>query len=100
MPYMFIEDDAWDAESMGDPADVVPRADYATLEADRDELRTQRDAAAERIGTLEQELKDSRDRYARHVITQGDIVHRTKKDVRENSTAQSFAQLFSNRTQG
>lgn len=100
MPYIFVDDEHYDEDSMGAAADVVSRDDYSLLEKDRDELRTERDAAAERIGNLESELKESKDRYAKHVISAGAMVNRAKKDVIENGTAQSFKELFAQRTKG
>lgn len=100
MPYVFIEDENFDEESMGAPADVVTREEFNTLEADRDDLRVQRDEAVALADNLSAELQDARDRYARHVITNGEIMNRVKKDVIENGTAQSFEELFTDRTKG
>lgn len=100
MPYIFIEDDVFDPESMGEAADVVTREEFSTVEQERDALRTERDEAVGMVDTLNAELKDARDRYARHVITNGEIVNRARKDVIENGTAQSFEELFSDRTKG
>lgn len=100
MPYVFIEDENFDEESMGAPADVVTREEFNTLEQDRDDLRVQRDEAVALADNLSAELQDARDRYARHVITNGEIMNRVKKDVIENGTAQSFEELFTDRTKG
>lgn len=100
MPYIFIEDENFDEESMGAPADVVTRDEFNTLAQDRDDLRTQRDEAVALADNLSAELKDARDRYARHVITNGEIMNRVKRDVIENGTAQSFEELFTDRTKG
>ena len=100
MPYVFIEDENFDEESMGAPADVVTRDEFNTLAQDRDDLRTQRDEAVALADNLSAELKDARDRYARHVITNGEIMNRVKDDVIENGTAQSFEELFTDRTKG
>mgnify|MGYP001151737239 CR=1 FL=1 len=97
MPYVFIDDENFDEESMGAPADVVTREDFNTLQQDRDDLRVQAVALADNLSA---ELKDARDRYARHVITNGEIMNRVKQDVIENGTAQSFEELFSDRTKG
>lgn len=100
MPYVFIDDENFDEESMGAPADVVTREDFNTLQQDRDDLRVQRDEAVALADSLSAELKDARDRYARHVITNGEIMSRVKQDVMENGTAQSFEELFTDRTKG
>ena len=100
MPYVFIDDENFDEESMGAPADVVTREDFKTLQQDRDDLRVQRDEAVALADNLSAELKDARDRYARHVITNGEIMNRVKQDVIENGTAQSFEELFTDRTKG
>lgn len=100
MPYVFIDDENFDEESMGAPADVVTREDFNTLQQDRDDLRVQRDEAVALADNLSAELKDARDRYARHVITNGEIMNRVKRDVIENGTAQSFEELFTDRTKG
>lgn len=100
MPYVFIDDENFDEESMGAPADVVTREDFSTLQQDRDDLRVQRDEAVALADNLSAELKDARDRYARHVITNGEIMNRVKQDVIENGTAQSFEELFTDRTKG
>lgn len=100
MPYVFIDDENFDEESMGAPANVVTREDFNTLQQDRDDLRVQRDEAVALADNLSAELKDARDRYARHVITNGEIMNRVKRDVIENGTAQSFEELFSDRTKG
>lgn len=100
MPYVFIDDENFDEESMGAPADVVTREDFSTLQQDRDDLRVQRDEAVALADNLSDELKDARDRYARHVITNGEIMNRVKQDVIENGTAQSFEELFTDRTKG
>lgn len=100
MPYVFIDDENFDEESMGAPADVVTREDFSTLQQDRDDLRAQRDEAVALADNLSAELKDARDRYARHVITNGEIMNRVKQDVIENGTAQSFEELFTDRTKG
>ena len=100
MPYVFIDDENFDEESMGAPADVVTREDFNTLQQDRDDLRVQRDEAGALADTLSAEVKDARDRYARHVITNGEIMNRVKQDVIENGTAQSFEELFTDRTKG
>ena len=100
MPYIYIEDDVYDSESMGEAADVVTREEFSTVEQERDTLRTERDEAVGMVDTLNAELKDARDRYARHVITNGEIVNRARTDVMENGTAQSFEELFSDRTKG
>lgn len=100
MPYVFIDDENFDEESMGAPADVVTREDFNTLQQDRDDLRVQRDEAVALADNLSGELKDARDRYARHVITNGEIMNRVKQDVIENGTAQSFEELFTDRTKG
>lgn len=100
MPYVFIDDENFDEESMGAPADVVTREDFNTLQQDRDDLRVQRDEAVALADNLSAELKDARDRYARHVITNGEIMNRVKQDVIENGTAQSFEELFTDRMKG
>lgn len=100
MPYVFIDDENFDEESMGAPADVVTREDFNTLQQDRDDLRVQRDEAVALADNLSAEVKDARDRYARHVITNGEIMNRVKRDVIENGTAQSFEELFTDRTKG
>lgn len=100
MPYVFIDDENFDEESMGAPADVVTREDFNTLQQDRDDLRVQRDEAVALADNLSAELKDARDRYARHVITNGEIMNQVKQDVIENGTAQSFEELFTDRTKG
>lgn len=100
MPYVFIDDENFDEESMGAPADVVTREDFNTLQQDRDDLCVQRDEAVALADNLSAELKDARDRYARHVITNGEIMNRVKQDVIENGTAQSFEELFTDRTKG
>ena len=100
MPYVFIDDENFDEESMGAPADVVTREDFNTLQQDRDDLCVQRDEAVALADNLSAELKDARDRYARHVITNGEIMNQVKQDVIENSTAQSFEELFTDRTKG
>lgn len=100
MPYVFIDDENFDEESMGAPADVVTREDFNTLQQDRDDLRVQRDEVVALADNLSAELKDARDRYARHVITNGEIMNRVKQDVIENGTAQSFEELFTDRTKG
>lgn len=100
MPYVFIDDENFDEESMGAPADVVTREDFNTLQQDRDDLRVQRDEAVALADNLSAELKDARDRYARRVITNGEIMNRVKQDVIENGTAQSFEELFTDRTKG
>ena len=100
MPYVFIDDENFDEESMGAPADVVTREDFNTLQQDRDDLRVQRDEAVALADNLSAELKDARDRYARHVITNGEIMNCVKQDVIENGTAQSFEELFTDRTKG
>lgn len=100
MPYVFIDDENFDEESMGAPADVVTQEDFNTLQQDRDDLRVQRDEAVALADNLSAELKDARDRYARHVITNGEIMNRVKQDVIENGTAQSFKELFTDRTKG
>lgn len=100
MPYVFIEDENFDEESMGAPADVVTRDELNTLAQERDDLRTQRDEAVALADNLSAELQDARDRYARHVITNGEIMNRVKQDVIENGTAQSFEELFTDRTKG
>lgn len=100
MPYVFIDDENFDEESMGAPADVVTREDFNTLQQDRDDLRAQRDEAVALADNLSAEVKDARDRYARHVITNGEIMNRVKQDVIENGTAQSFEELFTDRMKG
>lgn len=100
MPYVFIDDENFDEKSMGAPADVVTREDFNTLQQDRDDLRVQRDEAVALADNLSAELKDARDRYAHHVITNGEIMNRVKQDVIENGTAQSFEELFTDRTKG
>ena len=100
MPYVFIDDENFDEESMGTPADVVTREDFNTLQQDRDDLRVQRDEAVALADNLSAELKDARDRYARHVITNGEIMNRVKQDGIENGTAQSFEELFTDRMKG
>ena len=100
MPYVFIDDENFDEESMGAPADVVTREDFNTLQQDRDDLRVQRDEAVALADNLSAEVKDARDRYARHVITNREIKNRVKQDVIENGTAQSFEELFTDRTKG
>lgn len=100
MPYVFIEDENFDEESMGAPADVVTRDEFNTLAQDRDDLRVQRDEAVALADNLSAELHAARDRYARHVITNGEIMNRVKQDVIENGTAQSFEELFTDRTKG
>ena len=98
MPYIFIEDDAYDAETMGDAADVVERSEFDGACAERDELRTQRDEAVARADDLDRELKDTRDRYARHVITAAEIKQRAEHDTKKDGRPQSFEELFANRT--
>lgn len=98
MPYFFIDDDNYDKETMGEPADVVSREEYDTLIAERDELRTERDGAAVRIGELSDELQNVKDSYAKHVITAAQIVERASVDTQKDGYAQSFEELFSKRT--
>lgn len=100
MPYVFIDDENFDEESMGAPADVVTREDFNALQQDRDDLCVQRDEAVALADNLSAELKDARARYARHVITNGEIMNRVKQDAIENGTAQSFEELFTDRTKG
>lgn len=100
MPYIFIADDVYDVDSMGEAADVVSRDEIIAIEQERDTLRSERDEAVGMVDTLNAELKDARDRYARHVITNGEIINRAKQDVMGNGTAQSFADLFEDRTKG
>ena len=100
MPYIFIADDVYDVDSMGEAADVVSRDEITAIEQECDTLRSERDEAVGMVDTLNAELKDARDRYARHVITNGEIINRAKQDVVENGTAQSFADLFEDRMKG
>lgn len=99
MPYIFVQDDMFDADTM-EVADVVERSAYTQLEGERDALRGERDKAVETIDNLNNELKEANDRYATHVITAAQAVNRVKRDVFENSTSQSFKELFSKRTEG
>lgn len=98
MPYIFIEDDAYDEESMGAPADVVERDEFSRVEEERDQYRNDRDAAVKRADELDAELRDTKDRYARHIITAAEIQKRTERDTRKDGRPQSFKELFEMRT--
>ena len=98
MPYVFIDEENYDEESMGGAADVVERAELDTVLTERDELRVQRDDAVARVDSLTNELNEVKDRYARHVISGAEIRQRAMVDTRKDSRPQSFDELFSQRT--
>lgn len=100
MPYLFIEDENYDSETMGAPADVVERSELDAVIAERDEVRAERDAAAVSIETLTGELADLRDKYTRHIISGATVVKRAEEDAKKDSRPQSFEELFKLRERG
>lgn len=98
MPYFFIDEDNYDKDTMGEPADVVTRDEYDKVTAERDELRTERDGAVASVDKLSEELQNVRDSYAKHVITAAGIVERASHDTQKDRNAQSYEELFSKRT--
>lgn len=96
MPYVLYEEGQV-PEGM-EPADVVPRGEYDALLAERDELVTDRDGLADQLSVTQEDLRVSREKYARAVLTSAQQAKAAQaRDVRRDSGPQTFAQLFARR---
>lgn len=96
MPYVLFEDDQVPEGMVA--ADVIPRADYDALLAERDELVTSRDGLADQLSVTQEDLRVSREKYAKAVLTSAQQVKAAQeRDVRRDSGPQTFAQLFARR---
>lgn len=67
MPYIMVETLPEGVEE----ADVVTREEYDAVVAERDSNARQRDDALERIVTAEQEVRDTKAKYADAILTMG-----------------------------
>lgn len=97
MPYYWLDDENMPEDV--EPADVVEREEFQKVADERDTLREQRDEAVNRLDRVSAELEEERDRYAKRFLKPGMIVERAKRDTQKDSTAQSFAELWSKRTE-
>lgn len=96
MPYVLFEDDQVPEGMVA--ADVIPRADYDALLVERDELLTSRDGLADQLSVTQEDLRVSREKYAKAVLTSAQQVKAAQeRDVRRDSGPQTFAQLFARR---
>lgn len=96
MPFVYY-DDGEVPEGM-EVADVVPRGDYDAIVTERDELVTTRDGLAEQLSVTQDDLRVSREKYAKAVLTSAQQVKAAQeRDVRRDSGPQTFAQLFARR---
>lgn len=96
MPYVYYEDGS--VPEGAEVADVVPRSDYDGIVTERDELISTRDGLADQLSVTQEDLRVSREKYARAVLTSAQQVKAAQvHDVRRDSGPQTFAQLFARR---
>lgn len=93
MPYIFVENLPDGTEE----ADVVSRTDYDSVVEERDNTITQRDEALQRIATAEQEMRDTKAKYAEYVLSNhnksdngGDKNDKVTKPTRKMSSSDLF----------
>lgn len=98
MAYMFIDDEA--VEDGMEVADVVDRSEYDAVITERDEVITERDEAIVRAESVESELKDLRNKYAKTFLsTPNSAKAQQKADVLKDgkTPTMSYSSLFSGR---
>ena len=96
MPYVLFEDGQ--VPDGMEVADVVPRGDYDELLSERDELIVARDGLADQLSVTQEDLRVSREKYAKAVLTSAQQVKAAQeRDVMRDSGPQTFAQLFARR---
>ena len=96
MPYVYYEDGS--VPEGAEIADVVPRSDYEGIVTERDELISTRDGLADQLSVTREDLRVSREKYARAVLTSAQQAKDVQDhDVRRDSGPQTFAQLFARR---
>lgn len=87
MPYIFVEE----LEEGQEPAEVVDKADYETLDSLYQEAQNQRDAAIERAVNAENDYSKMRQKYADTFLK---TPTRTPKQSPESILPQSIDELF------
>lgn len=87
MPYIFVEE----LEEGQEPAEVVDKADYESLDSLYQEAQNQRDAAIERAVNAENDYSKMRQKYADTFLK---TPTRTSKQSPESILPQSIDELF------
>ncbi len=93
MPYVLVDTLPDGVEE----ADVVTREEYDAVVAERDSTIQQRDDAMQRIVKAEQEVRDTKARYADAILSAGQKpqIRETKRDVvKEPKLTMSTSELF------
>ena len=77
-------------------ADVVPRADYDAVIAERDQVIEQRDGAISRAQVAEDEARKAKAKYADAFLTTASRVKEMhRRDVKSEGRPHTFSELFS-----
>ena len=80
MPYIMVEEVPEGMEAV----EVVPKSDYDTVAAERDQYQQQRDDALERIGAAEEAAREAKAKYADYILGAGSRKQTASEPKRTN----------------